>query len=197
MTSKGWFSFWESKAVLLLLVGSVALNVFSYFKVEGLNSTLAAQQRQHELSEILQVDDWVPNLKALHLDESVSSISFPAPKMLLVFSKDCHVCQANFPNWTSLEEEIGRENVLYVATNPLRATQQYAQQRRIADRTVLFADQGQRADAFRIYRVPQTILLADNQVKAIETGVLTPEKRQRLMDAWSAVAPADQKVSSE
>lgn len=188
MASTGWFSFWESKVLLVFIVASMGLNVAYYLKVQDLSQ--AMQQRELRETPILQVGDWVPDLRARHLDETVSSIEFAKPTMLLVFSKDCQVCQANFPNWSELEGQIGAENVLYVATNPLQATRDYARQRRIEDRTVLFAELSQRDRAYHIYRVPQTILLAGNQVKAIETGVLNAEKKERLTEAWKKAAPS-------
>ncbi|HSR70090.1 MAG TPA: hypothetical protein VLU25_19330 [Acidobacteriota bacterium] len=195
MASKGWFSFWESKILLVFIVASLGLNVAYYLKVQDLSQAL--RNRTLQETPILQVGDWVPDLRARHLDETVSSIGFAQPTMLMVFSKDCQVCQANFSNWTDLENQIGAENVLYVATNPLQATRDYARQRRIEDRTVLFAELSQRDRAYHIHRVPQTILIDGSQVKAIETGVLSAEKKERLMEAWSKAAPAPQQTASQ
>lgn len=183
---KKWVGQGGSQFALILLAFSVALNVMLYLQLRNLRQDLAHGQ---EPPVQLEVGERVPDLRALRLDSSTGEVSLQGSKLLLVYSKDCPVCQANFHNWATLEQEIGPGNVLYISVNPLEETRQYAQSRQIEDRTVLFADLRQAREGFKITRIPQTILVQDNQVKAIHLGVLNPELIEQFSRAWQGLAP--------
>ncbi len=179
---KKWFSQSGSQFVLILLAFSVALNVMFYLQLRGLRHD-HSDEGQH-VPPPLQIGERVPDLDALQLDSSRSKVVLQESKLLLVFSKDCPACQANFHNWTALEQEVGPGNVLYISVNPLEEARKYAQARRIEDRTILFADVHQARQAFKIARIPQTILVHDNQVRAIQLGVLNPGLVEQLSQVW-------------
>lgn len=183
---KKWVGQGGSQLALVLLAFSVALNVMLYLQLRNLSQDHAHDQ---EPPVFLEVGERVPDLKALRLDSSTGEVSLQGRKLLLVYSKDCPACQANFHNWKTLEQEIGPGEVLYISVNPLEETRQYAQARQIEDRTVLFADWRQAREEFKISRIPQTILIQDNQVKAIHPGVLSPDLIEQLSRAWQDLAP--------
>ncbi len=188
---KNWLSQSGSQLVLILLTFSIALNVLFYLQLRNLRHDHASRGNA---PAPLQIGERVPDLEALRLDSSRSKVSLQGGKLLLVFSKDCSACQANFHNWTTLEQRIGPENVLYISVNPLEEARKYAQARRIEDRTVLFADELQARQGFKIARIPQTILVQGNQVKAIQLGVLSPDMVEQFSQVWQDLK--DQRPSS-
>jgi hypothetical protein len=182
---KEWLSQGGSQFALIVLAFSIALNVVFYVQLRNLR-----QDHSHdEQPALLEVGERVPDLKALKLDSTPSEVSLQASKLLMVFSKDCPACQANFQNWTALEQRIGPENVLYISVNPLQEARQYAEAREIDDRTVLFADGRQAREDFKIARIPQTILVQGNEVKAIHLGVLSPGLVEQFSRAWQDLEP--------
>ena len=147
--------------------------------------------------DLLAAGDVVDPFRVVGADESTHEIAFEQGigwTVVLLFTMDCPACQANFHNWKTLEQRIGPKNVLYISVNPLEEARKYAQARRIEDRTVLFADEHQAREGFKIARIPQTILVQGNQVRAIQLGVLSPDMVEQFSQTWQDLK--DQRPSS-
>ncbi|HUR36344.1 MAG TPA: hypothetical protein VM009_00910 [Terriglobales bacterium] len=181
ITDPQWWKHSATKLLVALLLLISALNSALLYQVYRLQRRIDAIVIPPPPS--LQAGDAMPPVQVLGLNGQPRTLSSDG-KLLFVFTQTCHVCVENFPNWLALEKTLGAERVVYVSTDSLDATRDYAQQRGIASRTVVLADPSEAA-RMKIYRVPQTIAVHDKKVSSIAIGALSPQQ----MDAFGRNLP--------
>ncbi|MEO7658773.1 MAG: TlpA disulfide reductase family protein [Pyrinomonadaceae bacterium] len=98
--------FYMLALALVLLVGSVILNVALAEKLRGANNRLSKMAAETSVA----IGDALPDIEAKNLDGTSASYSYSKdrhPTVLYVFSPSCGWCEKNFENIKALSEQKG------------------------------------------------------------------------------------------
>jgi hypothetical protein len=79
-------------------------------------------------------------------------------------------------SWRRIESEVGAENVVYLVSVPLSASFERRTEGLFPVEKLLYIKNVKERDRLKLFSVPQTIHIGDGVVKAIDVGVLSPQR---------------------
>lgn len=159
---------WSAEAFLtLLLVGSVALNVYFVSKVRRLTDTILAMKGENRLAP----GETVPPIEGKDLEGRAVKITYDGgdrPTILYVFSPECGWCERNSRNINALAKQLGDRYRLIGLSLSSKDVKEYA---------------GSHGIEFPVYTdLPFSVTSAYKLGGTPETIIISPEGR--VVTAW-------------
>lgn len=162
-------------ALVVLAVASVmAENIVLVRRTSKLEAMLVSERQVPALS----VGDVVPEVALKDLNGQAVELNTEQPKILFIFSSNCPYCRKNFANWKSIEQRVGKSNVVYLSTDRAETLKPFACEHEIADNTLVLT--AAQATAIKSFRIPETIQVSRGRVAGIIIGVLTPSQTAQV-----------------
>jgi hypothetical protein len=173
--------------VVIVLTFLVAENAFLFFRNQRLEKFVAATSARKPQAG-LKVGEKVPSIELQNLSGSPSRLDVAKDKLIFIYSSTCPFCRKNFSNWKDIEKQVGRENVVYIATDKLEAAKPFAHDQGIEGEAYVVPDASQ-ASKLKVERIPQTIHVVNGVVANIYIGVLNPDAIKEVSQFGSQSSP--------
>ena len=148
------------------------------FRVNFLNQSL--------LSLSLQPGDYVSTFAGKDLRGNTVIIDYKNDNkktVLLAFSTECHICEKNIPFWNHLFDIANPDSyrVIGVSKNDIEDIKQFVEEFNIKF-PVLYVDDISFWWRYKLFRLPQTIVITKMQIGNIWQGILSNKAKRRIMD---------------
>jgi hypothetical protein len=132
----------------------------------------------------------VPPLKGKSLKDGSPAKLLPVPASpiaLLVFSESCAFCRANWKHWDQLFGEGGIPVNVVMVTPDKTLTQPYLSSHPLLQqKQVILGVDARLLDSVKMGMTPQTILIADGQIKKDWAGVLSDDDMKDILKSFPA-----------